>query len=125
MADIDPSFGVRKFVRTAKGNSSRILRIEFPFLKKKLPNLWANSSFISTVGGSPLNIVKRYIANQQLSQREKETKKWKDMLLTYKYKLYDHTRNKYFSKQINIAGCIYSIALHKRYYRIYKKVCIN
>ena len=32
LADIDPSFGVMKFIKTAKGRSSRILRDEFAFL---------------------------------------------------------------------------------------------
>lgn len=50
LADIDPSFGVMKFIKTAKGRSSRILRQEFNHLKTKLPTLWTNSCFISTVG---------------------------------------------------------------------------
>lgn len=36
LADIDPSFGVMKFIKTAKGRSSRILRDEFPFFKIKI-----------------------------------------------------------------------------------------
>lgn len=45
------------------------------------------------------------------------------MLKTYKYKLYDSKKNKHLHKLINISGCIYNhcIALHKRYYRLYKK----
>lgn len=31
LADIDPSFGVMKFIHTAKGRSGRILRNEFAF----------------------------------------------------------------------------------------------
>jgi putative transposase len=78
LADIDPSFGVIKFVKTAKGRSSRILRDEFHFLKTKLPTLWTNSVFISTVGGATLEVVKQYIESQQTSERPKEKKKWKD-----------------------------------------------
>jgi len=42
---------------------------------------------------------------------------------TYKYKLYQHKRNRYLKRQINLAGIIYNhcIALHKRYYRLYGK----
>jgi len=80
LIDIDPQFGVMKFIRIAKGRSSRILRDEFHHLKTKLPTLWTNSSFITTVGGAPLEIVKQYIENQQTSERPKEKKKWKDYL---------------------------------------------
>ncbi len=42
---------------------------------------------------------------------------------TYKFKLYRSKRNKKLHRQINIAGSIYNhcIALHRRYYRIFKK----
>lgn len=42
---------------------------------------------------------------------------------TYKFKLYQHKRNRYLERQINLAGIIYNhcIALHKRYYRLYGK----
>mgnify|MGYP003447932452 CR=1 FL=1 len=36
LADIDPSFGVMKFIKTAKGRSSEILRDEFAFFKVKI-----------------------------------------------------------------------------------------
>lgn len=42
---------------------------------------------------------------------------------TYKFKLYSSKRNKKLHRQIDIAGSIYNhcIALHRRYYRIFKK----
>lgn len=42
---------------------------------------------------------------------------------TYKFKLYSSKRNKKLHRQINIAGSIYNhcIALHRRYYRLFKK----
>ena len=80
LIDIDPQFGVMKFIRLAKGRSSKLLRDEFHHLKTKLPTLWTNSAFISTVGGAPLEIVKQYIENQQASERPKEKKKWKNYL---------------------------------------------
>ena len=42
---------------------------------------------------------------------------------TYKFKLYQHKRNRYLERQIDLAGVIYNhcIALHKRYYRLYGK----
>ena len=43
---------------------------------------------------------------------------------TYRFKLYQHKRNRYLKRQINLAGIIYNhcIALHKRYYRLYGKM---
>jgi len=78
LADIDPQFGVMKFVKTAKGRSSKILRDEFHHLRTKLPTLWTNSVFISTVGGAPIEVVRQYIESQQTSERPKEKKKWND-----------------------------------------------
>ena len=45
------------------------------------------------------------------------------MFVTYKYKLYETKKLKYIHNKIDISGIIYNhcIALHKRYYRIYKK----
>ena len=42
---------------------------------------------------------------------------------TYKFKLYRSKRNKKLHRRINIAGSIYNhcIALHRRYYRLFKK----
>ncbi len=67
-----------KFIRTAKGRSSRLLRQEFAHLRTRLPTLWTNSCFISSVGGAPLEVIKQYIANQQNSERPKQKNKWRD-----------------------------------------------
>jgi putative transposase len=65
LCEVDPQFGVHKFVRRVKGGSSRLLRQEFPQLKSKLPTLWTNSYFVSTVGGAPMAILKQYIEAQK------------------------------------------------------------
>ena len=65
LVEVDPQFGIHKLVKRAKGRSSRLLREEFPWLKSRLPTLWTNSYFVSTVGGSPLSVVKQYIENQK------------------------------------------------------------
>ena len=70
LLEVDPQFGIHKAVKTIKGRTSRILRQEFPELKTKLPTLWTNSYFVSTVGGAPLEIIKKYIEGQKRSQRE-------------------------------------------------------
>jgi putative transposase len=64
LCEIDPQFGVYKFVKRVKGRSSRLLRQEFPYLKSKLPTLWTHSYFVTTVGGAPIAILKQYIENQ-------------------------------------------------------------
>ena len=80
LAEVDPQFGVNTFIRKLKGKTSRILRDEFPHLKKRLPTLWTNSYFVSTVGGAPLAVVKQYIENQQLSESDRSKQRWKKFL---------------------------------------------
>ena len=65
LCEVDPQFGVHRFVRRVKGRSSRLLRQEFPTLKSKLPTLWTNSYFVSTVGGAPIAIMKQYLEAQK------------------------------------------------------------
>jgi len=65
LVECDPQFGIHRLVRLIKGRSSRLLRQEFPALRRKLPTLWTNSYFVSTVGGAPLAVIKQYIENQK------------------------------------------------------------
>ena len=65
LVEVDPQFGIHRLVRLIKGRSSRFLRQEFPILKRKLPTLWTNSYFVSTVGGAPLSAMRQYIENQK------------------------------------------------------------
>jgi len=65
LVEVDPQFGIHRLVKQIKGGSSRLLRQEFPALKSRLPSLWTNSYFVSTVGGAPLEIIKQYIENQK------------------------------------------------------------
>ena len=66
LIDVDPQFGIAKVIRYMKGRSSRYVRQEFPWLKSQLPKLWTNSYFVSTVGGAPISVIKKYIENQKL-----------------------------------------------------------
>ncbi len=65
MVEVDPQFGIHRFVKMAKGRSSRFLRQEFPWLKSRLPTLGTNSSAVLTAGGAPLAVLKRSIENQK------------------------------------------------------------
>ena len=63
--DCNPRFGIMDCVTKIKNISSKLLRDEYPQLKRKLPSLWTRSSFISTVGTVSLETVKKYIENQK------------------------------------------------------------
>lgn len=65
LVEVDPQFGIHRLVKNLKGVSSRLLRQEFPYLKSRLPTLWTNSYFVSTVGGAPLSVIKQYVENQK------------------------------------------------------------
>ena len=65
LVEVDPQLGIHKAVKRIKGRSSHDLREEFPWLRRRLPSLWTNSYFVSTVGGAPLAIARRYIEDQK------------------------------------------------------------
>ena len=65
LVEVDPQLGIHKAVKRIKGRSSHDLREEFPWLRSRLPSLWTNSYFVSTVGGAPLAIARRYIEDQK------------------------------------------------------------
>lgn len=69
LLEVDPQFGIHKVIKRIKGHSSKTLRSEFKELTTKVPTLWTNSYFVSTVGGAPLDAVKQYIESQKTSQR--------------------------------------------------------
>jgi len=58
LIEVDPQYGIHRLVKQIKGNSSRVLRQEFPKIKSRLPTLWS-------IGGAPLAIIKQYIESQQ------------------------------------------------------------
>ena len=65
LLEANPQFGIHKAVKLIKGTTSRVLRQEFPWLRSRIPSLWTNSYFVSTVGGTPLSVIKQYIENQE------------------------------------------------------------
>lgn len=64
LVECDPQYGIHRLVKQVKGRSSRLLREEFPSLKRRLPTLWTNSYFVATLGGAPWEIIKQYVENQ-------------------------------------------------------------
>ena len=65
LIEVDPQFGIHLAVRRIKGITSRCLRSEFRSIRSRLPTLWTNSYFVSTVGGVPLEAIKQYIEKQK------------------------------------------------------------
>lgn len=65
LLEVDPQYGIHRSVKSIKGFTSKVLRSEFPSLRSRLPSLWTNSYFVSTVGGAPLEEIKKYIENQK------------------------------------------------------------
>lgn len=65
LIEVDPQFGIHRLIKQIKGTTSRLLRQEFPKIKSRLPTLWSNSYFVSTVGGAPLSVIKKYIEQQK------------------------------------------------------------
>ena len=61
----DPQYGIHRLVKGIKGRSSRVLRQQFRVLRTRILTLWTNSYFVSSVGGTPLALIKQYIENQK------------------------------------------------------------
>ena len=65
LVEVDPQLGIHKLAKRIKARSSRFIRSEFPHIRSRLPTLWTNSYFVSTVGGAPMEIIKQYVENQK------------------------------------------------------------
>jgi putative transposase len=65
LVEVDPQYGIHKLIKLMKGRSSRLIRAEFAWIKSRLPTLWTNSYFVSTIGGAPLEVFKQYIEQQK------------------------------------------------------------
>lgn len=65
----NPRFGIMKCVQLIKSITGYRLFEEFPFIKKRYlwgGQFWSRSTFIATVGSVSLEVVKKYIENQQV-----------------------------------------------------------
>jgi putative transposase len=63
-----PQIAPSRFVNSMKAVSARRLFNEFPILKKRLwkGHLWSPSYFLASTGEVTLEIIKQYVANQNL-----------------------------------------------------------
>lgn len=62
-----PTIPIHLIVKNLKGKSSRILRAEFPSLRKRLPCLWTRSYYCETIGCINEETIKKYIENQKFN----------------------------------------------------------
>ncbi|WHS75866.1 IS200/IS605 family transposase [Bacillus cereus] len=61
-----PNTEMTKFINAYKSASSRLIKRDFPQVKKKLwkEMFWSRSFCLLTTGGSPIDVEKTYIENQ-------------------------------------------------------------
>ncbi|MCF6795008.1 IS200/IS605 family transposase [Priestia megaterium] len=63
-----PNTELSKFINAYKSASSRLIKKEFPLVRKKLwkEMFWSRSFCLLTTGGSPIEVVKKYIEDQAM-----------------------------------------------------------
>ena len=68
-----PKSELSKFINACKSASSRLLKKEFPAIRKKLwkETFWSQSFCLITAGGAPIEVIREYIE----TQGEKDGKK--------------------------------------------------
>ncbi|WWW14744.1 IS200/IS605 family transposase [Spirobacillus cienkowskii] len=61
-----PNCELSKYINAMKSATSRLLKKEFPEIKKKLweESFWTTSYCLVSVGSAPINVLKRYIESQ-------------------------------------------------------------
>jgi putative transposase len=63
-----PNTELSKFINAYKSASSRLIKKDFPSIRKKLwkEMFWSRSFCLLTTGGSPIDVIRKYIENQGL-----------------------------------------------------------
>jgi putative transposase len=66
LASLPPNLDLSRFVNNLKTTSSRLLRKEFPQLKRvyRKPVFWSRSYCAISCGGAPLAVIKQYVEQQ-------------------------------------------------------------
>ncbi|WP_141694994.1 IS200/IS605 family transposase [Paenibacillus kribbensis] len=61
-----PNTDISKFLNAYKSASSRLIKKEFPIIRKFLwkEYFWSRSYCLLTTGGAPINVIKKYIETQ-------------------------------------------------------------
>ena len=61
----DPTQAPARIAAQFKGYTSRVLRIEFPSLRSRLPTLWSRSYYIASAGSVTAAAIQHYIESQK------------------------------------------------------------
>ena len=66
-----PNTEISKFINAYKSASSRLIKKEFPQIRKQLwkEYFWSRSYCLLTSGGAPIEVIKKYIENQGMKSR--------------------------------------------------------
>mgnify|MGYP001156615453 FL=1 len=66
-----PNSELSKFINAYKSASSRLLKKEFPEIRKKLwkEHFWSRSFCLLTTGGVPIEVIQKYIESQSEKSR--------------------------------------------------------
>ena len=66
MFKAQPNSELSKFINAYKSASSRLIKRDFPELRKKLwkEYFWSQSFCLLTTGGAPIEVIKKYIETQ-------------------------------------------------------------
>lgn len=61
-----PNTDISKFINAYKSASSRLIKKEFPAIRKQLwkEHFWSRSYCLITTGGASIDVVRKYIENQ-------------------------------------------------------------
>jgi putative transposase len=61
-----PNTDISKFINAYKSASSRLIKKEFPLIRKQLwkEYFWSRSYCLITTGGAPIDVVRKYIESQ-------------------------------------------------------------
>ena len=70
-----PNTEISKFINAYKSASSRLIKKEFPQIRKSLwkEMFWSQSYFLITTGGDTVDMIKQYIQSQGKKQNGKQS----------------------------------------------------
>ena len=68
----NPNSEISKFINAYKSASSRLIKKEFPAIRKELwkEYFWSRSFCLITTGGAPIDVVRKYIEEQGMKRGE-------------------------------------------------------
>ena len=68
----NPNSEISKFINAYKSASSRLIKKEFPAIRKELwkEYFWSRSFCLITTGGAPIDVVRKYIEEQGMKRDE-------------------------------------------------------